>query len=235
MFTWTHFALVVFLVTVAIALPLMLFEESRRCIGKVFVRIEKLLKYRYDALGGSKSLKSGFAEMKKDIAEMKKDIVEIKKDIVEMKVSIAGIKATIASIKETIAEMKATIASILKRVGRLESAVFPAVKANSPMVLRGSGKKASIDLKIPDLAEKHLTELLKIIGDNKTEYNIQQTCLHFCENDLWDLLDHKAKQAFEKVAFQRGWELKVLFKVAGVVFRDRVFKELGISIDNSKT
>ena len=89
--------------------------------------------------------------------------------------------------------------------------------AGSPIRLTELGRKVSAELGAVELAQG-LADGLRPRVEGKEEYDIQETCLHFAENEYEP--DPGVDARIKRVAYDNGIERRQVLRVIGLELRD---------------
>ena len=112
------------------------------------------------------------------------------------------------------------------------------VKAESPTRLTEVGREIVRVLDAESVTETHLGKLRELVDQNapETAYDLQQECFAVVDRHMPDLLDDAQLRIAKDQALKHGIPLDNALAVFGVLLRDRLAAEKGISLgDPDKT
>lgn len=103
-------------------------------------------------------------------------------------------------------------------------------KTESPVSLTEIGKEINDSIDAERIASNYIKYYKKEHSgwQDMNAYHTQETCFEFCSKKLISLLSEQEKKPLEDEAYQRGIDISNIFRVIGIVMRDKMLKEKGI-------
>ena len=105
--------------------------------------------------------------------------------------------------------------------------------SNSPLGLSRRGVKVGEKLNAARTAQDLLPKLLKMIAKNPSKQEVQAICMNFAVTKLLNNVDEDVRQNILREIYNDGGNLENTLMVYGIVFRDAVFKKLGMERDGA--
>ena len=105
--------------------------------------------------------------------------------------------------------------------------------SNSPLGLSRRGVKVGEKLNAAKTAQDLLPKLLKMIAKNPSKQEVQAICMNFAVTKLLNNVDEDVRQNILREIYNDGGNLENTLMVYGIVFRDAVFKKLGMERDGT--
>ena len=113
-------------------------------------------------------------------------------------------------------------------------AVFPSgflpatLTSNSPLRLSRRGVGVGKRLDAAKTAQNEMPGLLKRISNDPTNLEVQTICMDYALKELLSNVDEDARRKIHREIYDDGGRPENTLMVYGIIFRDAVFKELGI-------
>ena len=104
----------------------------------------------------------------------------------------------------------------------------PNYARSSPLGLTKRGRKIARKLDARDTVERAIPTILKLVPNDATVLEIQNTCFDYAQNDLLDNVGHDEKQKIHRAIYENGGGIDNTLMVYGIMLRDAVFKSRDI-------
>ena len=137
----------------------------------------------------------------------------------------------IKEIRDEIKEIRAEINGIFRRLS-------PAVViSESPLKLSALGKQIAEDINVQDWIDKIKLDTKDMVSEENIDaYEVQKKCFEYANEDLLaDVMeiDVSLGKRMKDSAYNHGLEIGHVQKVVAVVLRDKILKELGLTLKDS--
>ena len=103
-------------------------------------------------------------------------------------------------------------------------------QSHSPISLSDKGRVIANEIKLHDIVDANWDSISSVITDQKNPYDIQMEFIMRLIIDNEQLIDPQSLDLIKTDAFMRGIPLIEYMRMAGIIARDRFFKEHGIDI-----
>lgn len=120
-------------------------------------------------------------------------------------------------------DLSKLIIALTERVNNLDVGKR-VVETASPIALTDYGRGLSELVRAKELASKYINEVALSL-DDANEYQIQEACAVFAENQLLNNLKADERAFLEMIAYQDGIEISKITRVIGVEMRDLLLEK----------
>ena len=136
-----------------------------------------------------------------------------------MQFDLRGIKGRMKSVLEIIKHIQNFLS--------LEHEHYQVFRSNSPLSLTVKGKGIAEQCNARKIAEKYAQQVE--VDEAAKEYDIQVAAFDFAKNKLSDKIDEEENENIKKVAYNNAFKVDTILGVIGVVLRDYILEERGMS------
>ena len=130
-------------------------------------------------------------------------------------------------------EIKASLNNTEGRIDRLFEFLLSRkddksiTEANSPIQLTDYGNEISKNIHGKEIAKQYVEHVE--LDENANGYEIQQSCLNYCSNNLLLDMDNEERRKLEEYSFSSGLPMLSLMRIIGFEMRDILLEERNIS------
>lgn len=146
-------------------------------------------------------------------------------------------KQTFVHHKDKITELEELSREVIKistKVDLIYSNTTPnaMTRAHSPISLTAVGIETAKRLNAEAMLDKYYVQLKKQLDSSNPQnaYDIQKYAMQVAKSDMTGFIDASELNAIKDEAFNKGVLLEDIFSIFGVLLRDKVLKEKGISV-----
>lgn len=105
-------------------------------------------------------------------------------------------------------------------------------QSHNPISLTPKGKEIADELNLESALDQNWDKISSVIEDETNPYDIQMKFIYVFISDPDSYLDAKSMDRIKTNAFSNGIPLIDYMRMAGIIARDRYFKEHGIDIND---
>ncbi len=141
-----------------------------------------------------------------------------------------NVKTKLDSLKDIVMEMKGKLELIYNNTLAKNSRM---TGYSSPIAITDKGKEVPNKLKIQAIVERTYKNIKDALTESnegifsKNEYDIQGTIFAYISNNIENHLSAEELNAFKTEAYKRGILIDDLYRIIAVLFRDKLFSDLG--------
>lgn len=174
----------------------------------------------------NKSLKDDFNSLRNDFKDLSKDFTKLIQACNNAYARTTRFLAFVAAETGLKSEYSEHLADDFIPTGTIDN-----LTGASPLKLSDRGIEVAKRLQAEKTANAELPNLLELVNDDSTTFEIRQACFGYAFGDFFKNLKGKLRQKIHAEAFHDRGNMQNVLSVYGILFRDAVFEKLDIRIE----